>query len=342
VRIVRHASEELGSWEQATVVPARLEGLVHRITGYTETTPGPTRRIELPANQVTLIVALGPPIDVAYPGLSRGPVAVRSFVSGLHATHAVVGSGGHQAGVQVSLTPFGARALLGGMPLGELAHREVDLENLLGPEAPLLAERLAEAATWERRLGLVEGFVARRVAAGPPATPSVEHAFRRMRATRGAVTVEELARELGCSRRHLAKAFASEVGLSPKAVARVERFRHAVSLIDRGTELAEAAQRAGFYDQAHFNRDVRAFAGRSPTELLAARLPDDGGFDAGGSQTSKSFAAGGRTVPAWPRRSSPPSRTRMPRPRSGGSARRSGSSPKPSTATTREPSLTPS
>jgi AraC-like DNA-binding protein len=332
VQLVQHASEELGSWEQATIVPPRLDGLVHRITGYTETTPGPTRRIELPANQVTLIVALGPSIDVAYPGLGRGPVAVRSFVSGLHATHAVVGSSGHQAGVQVALSPFGARALLGGVPLRELAHREVALEDVLGREASLLAERLAEATSWERRLAMVEDAVARRVAAGPAATPSTEYAFRRLLESRGTVTVDELARELGCSRRHLAKAFAEEVGLPPKTVARVERFRRALSLTGRGVDLAEAAQRAGFYDQAHFNRDVRAFAGRSPTELLAALLPDNGGIDAG-SHPSKTAGPERPTVRAWPRRSSPPSRTRTPRPRSRGSAALSDSSRTPSTAT---------
>lgn len=172
MKVVRHASE-LGSWEQATATtPPDLRGHVARITGYTETMPGPMRRVELPANQVTLIFSLGPPIAVSYPGANRRPKQVRSFVSGLHATHAVVASGGHQAGVQVALTPFGARALLGGVPLNELAHEEVDLEDVLGREAPLLVERIAEGATWEERLRTVEGAVRRRIAAGPAPSPT--------------------------------------------------------------------------------------------------------------------------------------------------------------------------
>ena len=61
---------------------------------------------------------------------------------------------------------------------------------------------------------------------------------------------------------------------------RILRFRRAAAELagPAGRSLAgDCALDCGYYDQAHLNRDFREFSGRSPTELMAARLPD-GGF----------------------------------------------------------------
>lgn len=47
--------------------------------------------------------------------------------------------------------------------------------------------------------------------------------WRRLRATHGAVPVTALAQESGCSARHLSSLLRAEVGLAPKAVARLFR-----------------------------------------------------------------------------------------------------------------------
>jgi AraC-like DNA-binding protein len=90
--------------------------------------------------------------------------------------------------------------------------------------------------------------------------------------------VNELAGELGCSRRHLARSFGSELGLPPKALARVLRFEHAVGLMRSGRELADVAYSCGYYDQPHFNRDFRALAGTTPSDYLARALPEGSGI----------------------------------------------------------------
>ena len=92
----------------------------------------------------------------------------------------------------------------------------------------------------------------------------------------GAARIEDLCRSLGISRKHLGSLFRAHVGLTPKAYARVFRFRRAVDFARRGRRLdwARVAMACGYYDQAHFNREFREFSGMSPGEFASAGCTD--------------------------------------------------------------------
>lgn len=232
--------------------------------GYAERSEGPLRRVQPAASIVPLIVSLGPVIDVD--GESRG-----SFVAGLYDRPARTEFVGDQLGIQVDLSPLGARRLLG-VPLAELARRTVPLEDLLGPSGDELVEGLAGLSGWEARFELLDLALTRRLRDAPPIRPAVTAAWHRVVETGGRIGVEALARDVGYSRRQLAARFGEDVGLGPKAVARIVRFERACELLRRGTAPAEAAAAAGYADQSHLNREARALTGMTPTR--ARDLPN--------------------------------------------------------------------
>ena len=185
-----------------------------------------------------------------------------SFIGGLHDQQVTTEHPGRSLGMQVNLDPLAARALVGA-PLHELAHRTVPLEAILDP---FLVERLAGASDWSTRFALLDDALAPRLADARP-SPEVAWAWRRLRATHGRVPIGELAAELGWSRKRIVARFRDEVGLPPKAVARLLRFEHARDLA--GTmPWGELAFECGFSDQSHLIGEFRRITGRTPETFL--------------------------------------------------------------------------
>lgn len=81
----------------------------------------------------------------------------------------------------------------------------------------------------------------------------------------GTLRIGALAAEIGWSRKHLLQRFRAEMGLGPKALARMLRFHQACRLAQQpGSEWAQVAAAGGYADQAHLAREFIDLAGESP------------------------------------------------------------------------------
>jgi len=81
----------------------------------------------------------------------------------------------------------------------------------------------------------------------------------------GKVTSGELARAAGTSVRGLERAFDRDYGLSPRQYLRRLRMQTACQqLVSTRSTLAQVADRCGFADQSHFNRDFKRMTGMTP------------------------------------------------------------------------------
>src|SRR3984893_9100332 len=82
--------------------------------------------------------------------------------------------------------------------------------------------------------------------------------------------IAAVADRIGLSARRFIDVFRKEVGLTPKLFCRVRRFQKVLRLVQRGRPVAwaDVALDCGYYDQAHFIHDFRAFSGLTPTAYL--------------------------------------------------------------------------
>ena len=143
-------------WLVATrTVGGELAAHVRSMYGYTEYAPHGLTRRELPAPQCVVIIEIGEPIRVYASGQERDWDRFEGgFVSGVDDTFTITSYRGRQSGIQLNLTPIGARLLLG-IPMHHLASSIVALPELL-PSAAKLAAQLRDDTSWEARFDRVE------------------------------------------------------------------------------------------------------------------------------------------------------------------------------------------
>ncbi len=166
---------------------------------------------------------------------------------------------------------FRAGALAGalGSRADELRDARVDLGHFWGPAASRLWHRLGECAA-PGRLGLLVPILSRRLR-GAPCDPATAHCVARIEGTEGRLRIGELQASTGFSSRQLERKFAQQVGVPPKALARIARFKAALSALERPARpgWADVAAAAGFADQAHLAREFRTLSGVTPTAYAA-------------------------------------------------------------------------
>jgi len=249
-------------------------------TGYRQRGMPPARHRGLPSPYLTLIFTLDEPLTIAaHPDPGQPPGEFGALLGGLHSAPALITHAGAQSGIQVALRPLGARALLG-LPAGELAELDVPADAVLGAVCAELRDRVRAATTWPERFAVMDEILLRRVAAGGrpgpdgPA-PEVSWAWGELLQEGGTLRVSALADGTGWSGRHLTSRFRTEIGLTPKAAARVIRFDRARKLLVRRLAgdgdylLADLAADCGYFDQAHLAREFRSLAGCPPSQWLA-------------------------------------------------------------------------
>ncbi|MFI7704050.1 helix-turn-helix domain-containing protein [Nonomuraea sp. NPDC049480] len=253
-------------WAQVQVaVPrpsVRLPGV--SMAGFRHHAPALVDIAMVPHPSVTLLVDLSEGEAIVYDAHGqRGSVVIGLIPGDLR----VAGRGVGEC-LQIRLEPAAAAAVLGAS--AELSGRVVSLEDVWGRDAGRAEDRLRAAASWDQRFTIAADILGRRLGARPPVDPEVAYAWRRMLTSRGRVRVDGLADEVGWSRKRLWSRFRSQLGITPKRAARLVRFDHAAHLLAVGHAAAGVAAHSGYVDQSHLHREVKTFAGITPTAVAAA------------------------------------------------------------------------
>jgi AraC-like DNA-binding protein len=226
----------------------------------------------LPDGSAELIFNLD---DAAFPIFSRDnlnhrELFRRSIVCGPHSQPFGIDTSVETKIAGVHFKPGGAHSFLK-LPFGELHNTHVGLDSLWGTAtANRVRDQLLGARTPESKARVIEAAL-RAAAQIPERHPAIAFALNEFRAAPETQKISEVTGQIGLSPRRFIELFRNEVGLTPKLFCRVRRFQKVLRQISAGHAVSwtEVALQCGYFDQAHFIHDFRAFSGINPSSYTA-------------------------------------------------------------------------
>jgi AraC-like DNA-binding protein len=185
--------------------------------------------------------------------------------------HVVIEPTGRVRLFGIRFWPGGAYPFLG-FPQDRIADQILDLESVWGKAARELASRVEDAKDGEEAVRLAEKFLLGRLDSFRDNRDLSTSAIALILTTGGRVPVETVAARMGICRRHLDRLFNIKVGLPPKLLCRIVRFQEVFRLLSGQTtegSWARLALECGYFDQPHFIKEFKSFAGVEPTRYFA-------------------------------------------------------------------------
>lgn len=188
----------------------------------------------------------------------------RAIIIGPQLTPVTLDLGKKHQTVIVVLKPCSMYRLLG-VPLEEIVDRDFDARLILGREIDEVLERLMEAGTDQDKNEVVQNYFLCKLSGLKPALPFDRAMLQQVNAM-GSLSMDYLASQSCLSVRQFERKSLERIGLPPKLFARMVRFTNAYKFKEDFPHITwnEIAYRFGYFDQMHFIRDFKYFAGFIP------------------------------------------------------------------------------
>jgi AraC-like DNA-binding protein len=170
--------------------------------------------------------------------------------------------------VAIEFTPHGAFPFFG-IPMEETANGLFDSEALFGKWGREAREKLRNLEEMNQKVDFIQHELVTLLRMNSREHALIEFCVGALRSSRGRITVGELQRRTGYSRRYLDVLFNRHVGLPPKVLAGIFRFQTFYQKWAQGLPYDVLKQELYdfYYDQAHFTKEFKKMTGYSPRKF---------------------------------------------------------------------------
>lgn len=171
----------------------------------------------------------------------------------------------HKA-VSVVFQPGGLHRFIG-IPLTEIRNDGCSARELIGREIDELLHKCHDHPSFNMLNQIVQGYFLRKLGRVKDSLP-LDRALLYLMNNHNA-NISEVAGMACLSLRQFERKCDDRLGMSPKTFARITRFSKAYRMFEKGDSpnWTSIAYNAGYFDQMHFIRDFKDFAGLTPSVI---------------------------------------------------------------------------
>ena len=187
------------------------------------------------------------------------------FISGQHKRFIFI-EAEHSSNMAIKFRLGGAAPFFK-FSIGELNNKVQQLEPILGKSVSRVRSAIIREKNTAKKFELIEQFLLAALRKDFSENARFRESLELLASLPELISIKELAAKAGVTQKHLISLFRKQVGLSPKALARIFRFQKVILELEKNKKIdwLQIATDCGYYDQAHFIRDFYTFSGIRPS-----------------------------------------------------------------------------
>ena len=217
----------------------------------------------LPDGIVEIVFHFGDPF-ITYNAAGETLIQPQGFAISQMQKFIEIESNGAIGFVSIRFYPWGAHHFFE-TPVNEFIDNTIELNHLWGDAYKTILQQIKNVDNNEK-VHIIQRFLSKCLSKYRKNDHAIDDAIKLIRDLKGQCSIKQVCDKTDLNLKQLERKFLKAVGTTPKTFSRTTRFLYLCHHLQEyeNKTMAQLAYELGYYDQAHFIRDFKAFSGLTP------------------------------------------------------------------------------